>query len=108
MATHHAAPGEVVDLSTWADDLPQEKSKVIVKTGAMELARLVLPAGREMAGHRVDGPLVVHCLSGRVVVVLTEGERTLEAGQLLYLPPRESHAVRALADAVVLLTIVFP
>lgn len=108
MATHHAAPGEVVDLSTWANDLPEEKSKAIVKTGAMELARLVLSAGREMAGHRVEGPLVVHCLSGRITVTLASGERLLSAGQLLYLQPRESHAVRAHDNSVVLLTIVFP
>jgi len=27
MATHHAAPGEIVDLASWADDLPNEKQR---------------------------------------------------------------------------------
>ena len=40
MAMHHAAPGEVVDLASWADDLPGEKTKAIVKTDTLELARL--------------------------------------------------------------------
>jgi len=30
MATHHASPGEIVDLATWAQDVPNEKTKVIV------------------------------------------------------------------------------
>lgn len=107
MATHHAAPGEVVDLASWAADLPQEKSKVIAKIGDMELARLVLPAGHEIPGHRVDGPIVVHCVSGRAVVTVAAGARELRAGQLLYLSPGEPHAVRGVEDAVVVLTIVF-
>lgn len=107
MATHHAAPGEVVDLATWATDLPQEKSKAIVKTGAMELARLVLPAGHVMPEHRVDGPIVVQCVSGRLAISMPGGERELRAGQLLYLAPGEPHAVRGIEDAVAVLTIVF-
>jgi hypothetical protein len=31
MATHHANSGEIVDLATWADDLPTDKSKAIAK-----------------------------------------------------------------------------
>lgn len=108
MATHHAAPAEVVDLATWARDLPFEKSKAIVKTGAMELARLVLPAGQGLPDHRVDGPIVIHCVSGRVAVTTTRGERELGAGQLLHLPPGDPHAVFGIEDAVVVLTIVFP
>ena len=34
MSTYHAAAGEVVNLATWASDLPSEKSKAIVKTDA--------------------------------------------------------------------------
>ena len=46
MATHHAKPGEIVDLQTWAADLPKEHTKAIVKTDEMELIRIVLPAGK--------------------------------------------------------------
>lgn len=30
MATHHAVPGEIVDLGTWAQDVSNEKAKVIL------------------------------------------------------------------------------
>ena len=42
MATHHANPGEIVDLQTWAADLPKEHTKAIAKTDDMELIRIVL------------------------------------------------------------------
>jgi hypothetical protein len=63
MATHHAAPSEVVDLETWAQDLPKDHAKAIVKTQDMELARLVFRAGEEFKSHKVSGPIVVHCIS---------------------------------------------
>ena len=107
MATHHASPSEVVDLDTWAQDLPEEHAKAIVKTRDMELARLVFRAGEEFKSHKVSGPIVVHCISGSIEFTAMGASNTLSAGQLLYLLPNEMHSLRALTDAVVLLPIVF-
>jgi quercetin dioxygenase-like cupin family protein len=107
MATHHATPGEIVDLATWAQDVPNEKTKVIAKTDEMELVRLVLPAGKEFADHKVSGPCVIHCVTGEVECPAMGKIQALTSGQLLYLMPGEPHAVRAVVDSVVLLTIVF-
>jgi quercetin dioxygenase-like cupin family protein len=107
MATHHAAPGEIVDLGTWAQDVPNEKTKVIVKTNEMELVRLVLPAGKEFANHKVLGPCVIHCITGEIECAAMGGTQVLTSGQLLYLMPDEPHSVRAVVDSVVLLTIIF-
>ena len=108
MAMHHAAPGEVVDLASWADDLPGEKTKAIVKTDTLELARLVLPGGHELRRHSVAGPVVLHCLEGRIAVGLGAVVKELESNQLLHLAPGEPHSIAALDDAVLLLTVVFP
>lgn len=107
MATHHASPAEIVDLDTWAQDLPKEHAKAIVKTRDMELARLVFRAGEEFKSHKVTGPVVVHCISGTIESTAMGATQTLKPGQLLYLLPNELHSLRALTDAVVLLTIVF-
>jgi len=107
MATHHASPGEIVNLETWARDLPNEKSKTIVKTDEMELVRLVLPAGKEFADHKVSGPTVIHCIKGDIELTARGATQHLEPGQLLYLMPGEPHAVRAVSDSVVMLTIIF-
>ncbi len=107
MATHHASPSEIVDLETWAQDLPSEHAKTIVKTHEMELARLVFPAGAEFPNHKVSGPIVVHCIKGEIEFTAMGATRTLKPGQLLHLMPDEPHSLRAIADAVVLLTIIF-
>lgn len=109
MATHHAKSGEVVDLASWADDLPTEQTKAIVKTSGIELARLVIKAGINM--HKadychVDGPIVVHCIEGEIVLKTPDAQIRLSAGQLAWLEGRTEHALRAVQDAVVLLTIV--
>jgi quercetin dioxygenase-like cupin family protein len=107
MATHHASPFEIVNLATWAQDLPSNQTKAIVKTQDMELARLVFPAGTVFSDHKVSGPIVVHCIEGEIEFTAMGEAKTLQAGELLYLMPNELHAIRAITDAVVLLTIIF-
>ena len=107
MATRHADPGERVDLETWTDDLPEARTKVIAKTDRMELIRLFLPAGKELSSHKVTGPLTVHCIRGKAEFTAMGATQTLASGQLLYLMPQELHAVKALEDTVILLTLIF-
>lgn len=109
MATHHASPGDVVDLATWDDDLPAPHSKAIAKLPGLELARLVLDAGEDMQGGgrcRVPGPIVVHCLEGEVEVRTAGSRERLRPGQLLYLEGGTGHALAGVSRSVVLLTIV--
>jgi len=111
MATHHAEPGELVDLASWADDVPSNGSKAITKTDRLELARLVVPAETEMHGSKycnVPGPIVVHCIHGEIEFKTASGATRLKPGQLVYLHADTDHAIRGLRNSVVLLTIVLP
>ncbi len=107
MATHHASPAEVVDLGTWARDLPKEVTKAIVKTDAMELIRLVIPAGKEIPTHKESQVIVVHCINGKIEFTAMGETQVLISGQLLYLLSDEAHSFKADEDSVVLLTIIF-
>ncbi|MEM1432506.1 MAG: cupin domain-containing protein [Pseudomonadota bacterium] len=107
MATHHAAPSEIVDLATWARDLPDEHSKAIVKSAEMELARLTYPAGGDFPLHSLSGPVVFHCLEGEISFESSTTKGILAPGQLVYFEPGEPHSIRAIKDSVVLLTIIF-
>lgn len=107
MATHHASSSEIVDLETWAQDLPEEHSKVIIKTTGLELARLSFSTGDEFPTHQVSGPIVVHCIKGRIEFKTSKNTEIMEPDQLVYLEPNEPHSIRAISDSVVLLTIVF-
>lgn len=107
MATHHAEPNEIVDLETWAEDIHSEKTKAIIKTKELELARLFMPAGKEFREHEVAGPIIVHCIKGSVEFTAMGSSQELAPGQLLYLEPGKPHSLMARTDAVVLLTIIF-
>jgi quercetin dioxygenase-like cupin family protein len=107
MATHHAVPGEIVDLETWAQDLIHDRNKAIVKTDYMELARIVIPAGEEFPNHNVSGPIVVHCTRGQTEITVLDKTQLLRSGQLLYLMPGQPHVIRAVIDSVILFTIIF-
>lgn len=107
MATHHAAPREIVNLESWANDLPIEQSKTIARTEDMELARLVLPAGKLLNEHKVSGPVIIQCVKGQIIIRAKDSKMTLTDNQLLYLPPEELHSLHALNYSVVLLTIIF-
>ncbi len=109
MATHHARAGEIVDLDSWADDLPAEKSKVIAKTDGLELARLVIAADTEMHHSRycqVAAPIVIHCLEGEIELKSSGETVRIKQGQLVYLQGKTEHALRGVTNSIVLLTIV--
>lgn len=109
MATHHASPGEIVDLAHWADDLEWEVSKVIAKTSGLELARLVIDAGFELHPSdwfQLPGEVVIHCLEGKIDVRTPAGLKTLEAGQLMYFEGHGKHSITGIERSVVLLSIV--
>ena len=74
----------------------------------MEVIRLVVPAGKEIAEHKAKGEIVVQCLEGRVAFTAFGKAQNLEAGKLLYLPTGEPHTVKGVEDASLLLTILLP
>jgi quercetin dioxygenase-like cupin family protein len=77
----------------------------LVKTDHVEVIRLVLPAGKEIKQHNVSGEITVQCLEGNVVFSAGKSECELTAGKLLYLSGSDEHALRAVEDTSLLLTI---
>lgn len=108
MAIAHARPGEMMDVGPLGAALSQTKTHTLIRTPAVELIRMVLPAGKELKEHRAPGEITVHCLEGRVEFTTMGRSQVLTPGKLLLLPPSEPHAVKALEDSSFLLTILFP
>lgn len=106
MATHHAAPGEVIDLKTWASDLPLETSKAIAKTDQIEMIRLFLQEGESFPTNIIPGPAIFHCISGSIELNGTGQDRRITTGQLLYLASVEQDWLKAKIDSVVLMIII--
>lgn len=104
MSMQHAAPGEVVRLPL-GSELRRAKTTTLVKTADLELIRLVLPAGKEIATHQAPGEITVQCLEGRVAFTAAGKTVELGAGELLYLAAGEPHSVQALDDVALLVTL---
>jgi quercetin dioxygenase-like cupin family protein len=107
MAVHHAGSGEVVDLRPLGEKLRDARTTAIVKSDTFEAVRLVVPAGREIAPHRVEGEITLFCLEGCVRLGLSDTELELSAGQWVYLDGGVTHSVKGIKDASLLLTIHF-
>lgn len=105
MAIPHAKSGEVIDIRPLGPALAQTKTTTLVKTKTVEIIRLIIPSGKQIPEHRAHGEITVQCLEGRVTFSTGSTKRDLVAGQLLYLAGEEPHALHALEDASVLVTI---
>jgi quercetin dioxygenase-like cupin family protein len=105
MAIPHAKPAEVIDVRPLGAQLEEAQTTTLVKTDALEVIRLVLPAGKELKPHEVPGEITVQCLEGKVVFGTEESECELTAGKLLYLAGSDEHSLRAVDDSSLLVTI---
>ncbi|TVS15024.1 MAG: cupin domain-containing protein [Planctomycetaceae bacterium] len=107
MAIAHARPGEIIDIRPLKEEIAATRTRTLFKTDAMEVIRLVLRAGKRIAEHKTPGEIMVQCLEGHVR--FTAGGKTQEmtAGEMLYLSGAEPHAVDAVEDSSVLVTILF-
>lgn len=105
MALVHAQPLDVISVRPLAAQLHGVKTHSLLKTNKLQLMRLVLAAGQHVPEHQVPGEITIQCLEGEVVVNTPGLARTLMAGELMALPGNEPHAVKAVSDASLLVTI---
>ena len=79
-------------------------SKTLLTAAGLELIRLVIPAGKEIPPHRAAGEITVQCIEGHVSFAHDGHVLDLHAGDLVYLCPRETHALKGVTDSSVLVT----
>ena len=105
MAIPHANPGDVIDLRPLGAALATTKTHTLLKTEHVEVVRLVMTAGKEIAEHKAPGEITVQCLEGKIAFTALHKTEELAPGQMLYLTAGEPHSVRCIEDASFLLTI---
>ena len=108
MSVPHANPGEVVDVRPLGAALSTTPTRTLVKTEAVTVVRMVVPAGEEIPTHAAKGELIVQCLEGKFAFTAGGKTHDLEAGRLLQLPAGEPHSLRGIEDGSLLLTVVSP
>ena len=106
MAITHAASGQIVDVQALGDQLSESRNVALFKTAELEVMRLVMPAHKTMPSHSVKGEITIHCLEGEIELSMNGQSQRLKAGQLVWLEGSVEHALTALRDSSLLLTIV--
>lgn len=95
MALPHAQPLDIIDLRPLGDALAPTRSHSLLRTDKLQLMRVVLLAGQGLPPHFQEGEVFIQCLEGLVAVHTSAGEKVLQPGYALVLPPGEPHALKA-------------
>lgn len=117
----HPVPGLIgpllaFDLAADTEQLRQEEpwkttsrnAKTLVKYADLRVVLITMKAGTRMEGHKADGSISIHALTGKLRLHLSEQTVELPAGRLLTLERALQHDVEALQDSSFLLTISWP
>jgi quercetin dioxygenase-like cupin family protein len=105
MALPHAQLLDIINVAPLGEKLHGAVSTSLIKTDRVQLLHLVLAAHQDMPQHHVDDECTIHCLEGEVEVVMGVGVRQLRPGNLIVLPAKERHSLRARTDCAVLVTL---
>ncbi|MEP7102685.1 MAG: cupin domain-containing protein [Burkholderiales bacterium] len=105
MAIHHALSGEMISVRPLAGAITSACTATLYKTQHLEVFRLVLLAGKEIPEHQVGGELTVQCLEGSVEFSIGTTHDVMRAGDLKCLAGGVPHALRAIEDSSVLVTL---
>lgn len=106
MALPHADLLDVINVAPLGDKLEAAVSTSLIKTDALQLLHLVLPAHKDQPEHHVEHECTIHCLEGVVELVMGAGIRQLRPGNVVVLPARQKHLLRARTDCAVLVTLI--
>jgi quercetin dioxygenase-like cupin family protein len=106
MAIAHAAAGQLVDVQALGDKFCEARTVALFKTGELEVMRVVMPAGKRMPSHGVKGEVTIHCLEGEIDLISNGNPQRMKAGQLVWLEGGVDHALAAVQDSSLLVTIV--
>jgi quercetin dioxygenase-like cupin family protein len=105
MAIPHAAPNEIIDVRPLGREITEEDSELLIRTQHLQVFRYALPAGKSIQEHTAAGVMILQCIEGAVAFTALGRTQTLAAGDMLYLADEAPHALEALADSSLLVTI---
>ncbi|HVT28009.1 MAG TPA: cupin domain-containing protein [Lacipirellulaceae bacterium] len=105
MAIRHAETGEVIDIRPLGPRLKENITSTLIKTDRLEVLRLIVPAGSSIEQHQVPGEITVQCLEGHLIFDADGTDREMSAGDMLFLQCGAPHAMRAIEDSSLLVTI---
>lgn len=105
MALHHALSGELIDIRALEGNLKNATTKTLYKSNHLEVIQMVLLATKAMPEHQVTGEITVQCLEGSIELTTAGNGQLMRAGDMVCLAGGVVHALKAVEDSSVLVTI---
>ena len=105
MAIHHAHSGEMIDIRPLGEAITGGRTSTLYKSQHLEVFRMVLLAGKQMAEHSVAGEITVQCLDGSIEFSTGSTHQVVRPGELVCLAGGVPHAFRAIDDSSVFVTL---
>lgn len=105
MALPHAQHLDVIHAGPLGPQLQGAVSTSLIKTERLQLLHLVLAKHQDHAERHLDDECTIHCLEGDVEVVMPGGTKRLHTGDMIVLPAKQRHALRARAASALLMTL---
>lgn len=105
MALNHAESGDIIDIRPLGNKLSNSISTALFKTSSLEVMRMVLPVGRNVPEHSVQGEMTIQCIEGAIELHAHQKTQALHAGDLIWLAANVPHALHALENTSLLVTI---
>jgi quercetin dioxygenase-like cupin family protein len=90
MAIPHAKPGDIVDVRPLGSALASSQTTTLIRADQVEVIRLVVPAGMDIAEHKAKGEIVVQCLEGRVAFTAFGKTQNLRGREVTLLARRRA------------------
>jgi quercetin dioxygenase-like cupin family protein len=105
MAQPHTESSQVIRIAPLGAQLAGASTTAILKARQLEVVRVVLPAGKTLAQHRVPGEITLQCIEGAVQLRTEGAVQELRAGDFVHLQGGAHHELLGLEAASLLLTI---
>lgn len=87
------------------DSVSGHRQVALVRRGPVSLILFAFEKDGVLKEHQAQGEVIIHVLRGRLTIAVGGSDTTLGAGELLALAPGQRHAVRAIEDSDMLLSI---
>jgi quercetin dioxygenase-like cupin family protein len=81
-------------------------SRTLMRTANSRVVLFGFTEGQELTEHTSTQHAIIQILSGECEIVLAGKPRVMKGGELLYMPPNLTHAVRATKQFSMLLTLI--
>lgn len=100
---------EIVNLNDEVQYLDgQIVSKTLAQSKYYSLTLFAFAKGEEISSHDSTGDAMIQVLDGNLKITIGENDYELAAGETIIMPAKVPHAVYAMEQSKMLLTVIFP